>query len=130
MEILTCSKSAREQAFICLPRFFDSILRLQFFSEFSALRPPALIIRLRADLWFHSQVKLPRLLPLEVCTPWWGRYGGVNDRFAVMGALAQRPQRDVVGDVRIADVAVVDDVDLDARVVVKLLQGAKAVQRR
>lgn len=55
-----------------------------------------LIIRCRPDLWFLSFAP-----PLSVMdddfgtvgesrafTPWWGRFGGVNDRFALLGAKA------------------------------------------
>jgi hypothetical protein len=61
----------------------------------------ASIVRLRADLWFHSfkDPKDPFLNPPprayvfgsggNVCyTPWWGRFGGINDRFAIMGPEA------------------------------------------
>lgn len=61
-----------------------------------------LIIRIRPDLWFHSfeapSVFQPRsfrgvYMPYEempeiACTPWWGRFGGCNDRFALLGAKA------------------------------------------
>ena len=44
------------------------------------------VIRLRPDLWFH-RFQRPRLEldNLSCVTPWWGSYGGINDRFAVMG---------------------------------------------
>jgi len=44
------------------------------------------VVRLRPDLWFHRFVP-PRLalLNLSCVTPYWGSYGGVNDRFAIMG---------------------------------------------
>lgn len=44
------------------------------------------IVRLRPDLWFH-RFTMPRfdLLNLQCITPWWGSYGGINDRFAIMG---------------------------------------------
>lgn len=50
------------------------------------------IIRLRCDLWFH-EMDLQQLMGwsyLEnartVLVPWWGGFGGYNDRFAVMSA--------------------------------------------
>lgn len=60
-----------------------------------------LIIRIRPDLWFHS-FEVPFIaktgydarLDLQLresgiaCVPWWGRFGGVNDRFALLGADA------------------------------------------
>lgn len=47
------------------------------------------VIRLRADLWFHRFVP-PSYPPGDnTCyCPWWGQFGGVNDRFAVMGPRA------------------------------------------
>jgi hypothetical protein len=67
------------------------------------------IIRLRGDLWFHSfenslerthhrvenngtpagPVRIKRAIYKWECfTPWWGRFGGINDRFAIMGPEA------------------------------------------
>jgi len=45
-------------------------------------------IRTRPDLFFHDFT--PPAAPSydEAHTPWWGRFGGVNDRFAVLGAAA------------------------------------------
>lgn len=45
-------------------------------------------IRTRPDLFFHDFTPLTRPLNEEAHTPWWGRFGGVNDRFAVLGAAA------------------------------------------
>jgi len=49
------------------------------------------VIRLRPDLHFQS-FEMPDLEAPDasntVFTPWWGRWGGVNDRFAVMGDKA------------------------------------------
>lgn len=46
------------------------------------------IIRCRPDLWFHSFTK-PEMLGVLSGTgwcwsPWWGKFGGINDRFAIM----------------------------------------------
>lgn len=62
---------------------------------------PTLVIRCRPDLWFHSFVG--RHWPARSQTydgvvrqeylafaPWWGRFGGVNDRFAWLGAEAAK----------------------------------------
>ena len=49
-----------------------------------------IVIRIRADLFFHSFIKPPNPFHAEAMTPWWGRFGGVNDRFAVMGAVAAK----------------------------------------
>jgi hypothetical protein len=51
------------------------------------------VIRCRPDLWFHSYQHLKTLAMGHRYTesawiPWWGRFGGINDRFAVMGTAA------------------------------------------
>lgn len=49
------------------------------------------IVRLRADLWFHSfDDEFPNYVVQsdECYLPWWGRFGGHNDRFAIMGPRA------------------------------------------
>lgn len=49
-----------------------------------------LIIRCRPDLWFHS-CAVPNIegsIGAVALTPWWGRFGGVNDRFAFLGTNA------------------------------------------
>jgi hypothetical protein len=49
-----------------------------------------LIVRIRPDSWFHT-CTLPRLstiLKTECFTPWWGRFGGINDRLALLGPTA------------------------------------------
>lgn len=56
-------------------------------------------IRCRPDLWFRSFTKPPSegsphgngrpyISPSIAYTPWWGRFGAVNDRFAILGATA------------------------------------------
>lgn len=57
--------------------------------------PADLIIRIRPDLWFHSFEKPPRWIRQDggsalgiAHTPWWGRFGGCNDRFAIMDSKA------------------------------------------
>jgi hypothetical protein len=60
-------------------------------------------VRIRPDLWFHSftrpdfcgvktidgKIKLEyEIQPVSAFVPWWGRFGGVNDRFAILGAKA------------------------------------------
>lgn len=54
-----------------------------------------MIIRLRPDSWFRSfnphlaLGPLPFALPPRLAlTPWWGRFGGINDRFALLGPVA------------------------------------------
>ena len=56
------------------------------------------VIRLRPDLYFHSfapDLAVDDLLADEVLTPWWGRFGGLNDRFAIMGDEAAPAYFDV-----------------------------------
>lgn len=45
-------------------------------------------IRIRPDLWFQEFEAPPKPEVHECLTPAWGSYGGVNDRFAIMGARA------------------------------------------
>lgn len=46
---------------------------------------PEQVIRLRPDLAF-ARFELPRAPRYSECiTPWWARWGGINDRVAVMG---------------------------------------------
>lgn len=56
-----------------------------------------LIIRCRPDLWMESFAAHASLFELRrargeriALTPWWGRFGGVNDRFALLGREAAR----------------------------------------
>lgn len=60
--------------------------------------PYNLIVRCRPDLWCQD-IKLPdrirynglsydELFPNDCWTPWWGTFGGVNDRMALMGPQA------------------------------------------
>jgi hypothetical protein len=70
--------------------FIASTDHLPFFST---------VIRLRPDLFFHSfapaYFDVDDLLADEVLTPWWGRFGGLNDRFAIMGDSAAPAYFDV-----------------------------------
>jgi hypothetical protein len=47
-----------------------------------------LFVRVRPDLFFHSFDQTYTPIINEALTPWWGRFGGINDRFAIMGGLA------------------------------------------
>lgn len=42
------------------------------------------IVRIRPDLWFRHWVCPAFKHPRAAYTPWWGRFGGINDRFAVL----------------------------------------------
>jgi len=51
------------------------------------------IIRLRGDLWFHSfeiSDLESQMHERTALVPWWGRFGGINDRLAVMGPEAAK----------------------------------------
>lgn len=58
------------------------------FNEFAGCWPTD-IIRMRGDNFFHSLKTLDRAGG-SIHTPWWGRFGGVNDRFAVMSDAAAK----------------------------------------
>ncbi len=45
-------------------------------------------LRIRPDLWLHSFQGPIKPLSIIAHTPWWGRFGGINDRFAVLGTRA------------------------------------------
>ena len=52
--------------------------------------PPShqIVLRVRPDIHFH-RINLPKLVQAdEVWTPFWGNYGGCNDRLAIMGFSA------------------------------------------
>jgi len=46
------------------------------------------VIRIRPDIWIHRFQKPCDPEPNECFYPWWGKFGGVNDRLAVMSAEA------------------------------------------
>lgn len=57
-----------------------------------AVESADVFIRIRPDLWFHSFQKGGLPFGHSDCyTPWWGRFGGCNDRFAIMGQVAAIP---------------------------------------
>src|ERR1019366_8681852 len=50
------------------------------------------IIRMRADNFFHSFTMPPQPLPSNIVySPWFGRFGGINDRFAIISPDAAAP---------------------------------------
>lgn len=57
-----------------------------------ANEPADLIIRIRPDLWFHSYEHPDKIndwiFPSVAYCPWWGQFGGINDRFALLGRVA------------------------------------------
>jgi hypothetical protein len=48
------------------------------------------VIRCRPDLHFHKFKFDVPVYEDDAYTPWWGTYGGVNDRFAVLGVKAAK----------------------------------------
>ncbi len=66
-----------------------------FFASSAATESFDVIIRIRPDLWIH-RFQPPDLSPFEcvperICfSPWWGKFGGINDRLAVTGKEAAR----------------------------------------
>ncbi len=46
------------------------------------------VIRIRPDLWIHRFAVPPSPAPGECYCPWWGKFGGINDRLAIMGPSA------------------------------------------
>ncbi len=58
-----------------------------FFASSAATESFDVIIRIRPDLWIH---RFDMAMPgSHACsTPWWGKFGGVNDRLAIMGNVA------------------------------------------
>lgn len=46
-----------------------------------------LFVRQRGDNFFHGMTMQP-IAPRSVYSPWWGRFGGINDRFAIMDEAA------------------------------------------
>ncbi len=63
----------------------------RLFVRTSAIEEYGYVIRCRPDLWCHS-IEMPHFG--DGCAlngawvPWWGRFGGVNDRFAILGRFA------------------------------------------
>lgn len=45
-------------------------------------------VRIRPDLHFHRFILPGAVRSHECISPWWGGYGGINDRFALMGWAA------------------------------------------
>jgi hypothetical protein len=62
-----------------------------FFAASAATESFDVIIRIRSDLWIHRFGR-PRTFedtwPNMVKVPWWGKFGGINDRLAIMGKEA------------------------------------------
>lgn len=49
------------------------------------------ILRVRPDLWFHeARMCFDMVFSFHALVPWWGRFGGCNDRFAVLGRKAAK----------------------------------------
>lgn len=66
-----------------------------FFSSVAATESFDTIIRIRPDLWIH-RFQRPIDPGLNECyCPWWGKFGGVNDRLAIMDFNAATSYFDV-----------------------------------
>lgn len=50
----------------------------------------SVFIRCRPDLYFHSYEDVFGIEDETALLPWWGKFGGVNDRFACLGVKAAR----------------------------------------
>ncbi len=62
----------------------------EFFASKADVESFDTVIRIRPDLWIHRFTP-PRFEEGEAMTafcPWWGKFGGVNDRLAIMGSQA------------------------------------------
>ena len=46
------------------------------------------VVRCRPDLWFHAFDAPPKTFARDAFVPAWGRFGGTNDRFAILGEHA------------------------------------------
>ncbi len=63
----------------------------KFYLETKGELYPGAIIRMRGDNFFKN-VTLPGVLGHhgQCYSPWWGRFGGINDRFAIMDDVAAK----------------------------------------
>lgn len=61
--------------------------RVWEFAQTKGVKDSAVVIRCRPDLWMQGcdVGQLPGMWPMECFSPHWGKFGGMNDRFAVMG---------------------------------------------
>ncbi len=65
-----------------------------FFSSSEATESFDVIIRIRTDLWIHRFQPPPLMGNASfndqntVVSSWWGKFGGINDRLAIMGSTA------------------------------------------
>ena len=46
------------------------------------------IIRIRPDIWIHRFRPTVSVVDSECICPWWGKFGGINDRLAILGPVA------------------------------------------
>lgn len=92
----TCHEAAKGISVDGIPQGYDTIVRLRpdlWFRSFENRTPTSprvvdyfkrhpeggAIVLTPTDLEYQQKVAL---------TPWWGRFGGINDRFAILGAKA------------------------------------------
>jgi hypothetical protein len=62
----------------------------EFFESRARTSDYTTVIRVRPDSYFHSFEPVDLFGSSQAYTPWWGRFGGVNDRCAIMGRDAAR----------------------------------------
>ncbi len=55
-----------------------------FFCSSTATESFDCVIRMRPDMWIH-RFQPPYIAPNVCVAPWWGKFGGINDRLAIMG---------------------------------------------
>ncbi len=60
----------------------------EFFASKADVESFDTVIRIRPDLWIHRFSVPVDPSPGECFCPWWGKFGGINDRLAVMGPSA------------------------------------------
>ncbi len=60
----------------------------EFFDQTENILEFHAVIRMRPDNFFHSFRPPKSVGRFQAMVPWWGRFGGCNDRFAVMGISA------------------------------------------
>ncbi len=56
-----------------------------FFASSAATESFDVIIRIRPDLWIHRFRPSRNLDEWTCVAPWWGKFGGINDRLAILG---------------------------------------------
>lgn len=59
----------------------------EFFASSADIESFQVVIRIRPDIWIHRFT--PAWPNFDGClAPWWGKFGGINDRLAIIGKFA------------------------------------------